>query len=292
MTLEEQWLLKEKYNDVESDAFETDCERLAAGEPLAYIIGNVPFLDTTIHLDSRPLIPRPETEFWTEKVIQEMKNADDYSHSKGTRVLDLCAGSGCIGVAIAKAIPNAHVDFVEIDEKHHATIQKNIKENGIDPDRTRIFGGDLFENVPNSLEATHVDEIQGMGESATESYSKYDDESIGTHNKEVRRMRGFYDYIVSNPPYIDPHNDRSDKNVRDFEPHLALYGGAHGTELIHAIIEQAPQYLEEGGLLYIEHEPKQKKLIHEYAAENNLSTTSNRDQYDFIRYTKLATHDQ
>ena len=287
MTLEEQWLLKEKYSGVESDAFKTDCERLACGEPLAYLIGHSPFLDTTIYLDSRPLIPRPETEFWTEKVITELKELVFRGQTPKLNVLDLCAGSGCIGVAIAKAVPNAHVDFVEIDEKHHPTIQKNIKENGIETKRIRIFGGDLFENVPNSLEATHVDEIRGMGESVKEPYQEYGDEPIGTHNKEVRHMRGFYDVIVSNPPYIDPHKDRSDADVRAFEPHLALYGGNKGIELIQAIITDAPKYLKENGVLYIEHEPAQKKLIQQCAAENSLLATSHRDQYDFISYTRL-----
>jgi len=66
------WLLKEKYHGVESEAFHADCARLATGEPLGYLIGHVPFLNCTIHLDSHPLIPRPETEFWTEQAIAEI----------------------------------------------------------------------------------------------------------------------------------------------------------------------------------------------------------------------------
>ena len=73
MSQDIEWLLKEKYLGQESDAFFADVKRMVLGEPLGYLIGHVPFLDTTIYLDSKPLIPRPETEFWTQKVIAEMK---------------------------------------------------------------------------------------------------------------------------------------------------------------------------------------------------------------------------
>jgi release factor glutamine methyltransferase len=147
MTQEETWLLKEKYNGEETDGFSADCERLREGVPLAYVIGYVPFLDTTISLDSHPLIPRPETEFWTSRAIELMKK-----HT-ALKVLDLCAGSGCIGVSVLKALPHAFVDFAEIDEAHHETISKNIVQNGIDVARSRIFGGDLFEHIADRYDA-------------------------------------------------------------------------------------------------------------------------------------------
>ena len=168
---EKAWLLKEKYHGVANDLFEADCERLALGEPLGYVIGYTPFLNTTIFLDSHPLIPRAETEFWVENAIKEIVSnytAPDSLEDGGDllrrhpptaspsekaspapsniRILDLCAGSGCIGVAILKAIPDSLIEFVEIDTNHHATIEKNIRENSIDIERTKILGGDLFEN--------------------------------------------------------------------------------------------------------------------------------------------------
>ena len=69
MHRDEEWLLNEKYQGERTDEFFADCERLKSGEPLAYIIGHVPFLDATIHLDSKPLIPRTETEYWVKAVI-------------------------------------------------------------------------------------------------------------------------------------------------------------------------------------------------------------------------------
>src|SRR3989344_2373176 len=106
-------------------------------EPEAYKLGWVPFLGLKIYLDSRPLIPRPETEWWTEKLIREL----------GTEfaVLDLCAGSGAIGCAILKYVSNVKVYFGEIDQRHEATIRKNIRENGLDGSRAEIRIGNLFE---------------------------------------------------------------------------------------------------------------------------------------------------
>ena len=96
------WLLKEKYNGIKDPSFYKDCQRLKDGEPLGYVIGQVPFLNTIIHLDSKPLIPRVETEYWVERAIEVIvKQAS--SVEKPLRVLDLCAGSGCIGVAVSSS---------------------------------------------------------------------------------------------------------------------------------------------------------------------------------------------
>ena len=73
MTSEEQWLLREKYQGEKTEAFFADCDRLLAGEPLAYLIGHIPFLHCLISLDSHPLIPRTETEFWTEKATKHIQ---------------------------------------------------------------------------------------------------------------------------------------------------------------------------------------------------------------------------
>lgn len=261
LSQEKMWLLKEKYGGVESEAFHADCARLHAGEPLAYVIGHIPFLTCTIYLDSRPLIPRPETEYWTQKFLQQLA-ARDRIHD--LRVLDLCAGSGCIGVAIAKAVPSAHVDFVELDPAHILTIKKNLHKNlavnasrstpGVEREaRYRIIQADLF--TPES----------------------------STPGVELGR----YDYIVSNPPYIDPELDRTEVSVRAHEPAQALYGGTEGLELIARIIAAAPQYLKPEGQLWLEHEPEQTAAITDLAEKHKFRSTTHQDQYGIERYTQL-----
>lgn len=242
------WLLKEKYHGEKTPSFYLDVTRLESGEPLAYIIGSIPFLNANIYLDSRPLIPRVETEFLVDKVIEEISK----SKSKPTdiKILDLCAGSGCIGVAIAKAFPTVKIDFIEFDSEHLSTIKKNCSQNNLDSESYRIFQGDLF--------------------------------NIKSDSKLYQ-----YDYIISNPPYIDPTLNRTDNSVRDFEPSLALYGGEKGMELIEQIILKSPKYLVKGGQLWIEHEPEQVELI-ENLSNKHFKSITHTDQYQLKRFTKLV----
>ena len=229
MNKEADWLLRDKYNGILKPQFEADFNndlaRLQNGEPLAYVIGWVPFLGAKIYLDSLPLIPRAETEYWVANAIDEIKEYVKEHGNKNIKVLDLCAGSGCIGVAVLKNIDGAQVDFVEIDTAHHKTIQKNIleniNENSIDVNRVKIFGGNLFENIIDT-----------------------------------------YDFILTNPPYINPQyiNDVQD-SVLTNEPHLALFGGHDGMQIVHEILQKAPQFLNKNGVLYIEHEPHQATEI-------------------------------
>ncbi len=245
---EQVWLLEEKYGGEKNFAFFADVELLAAGEPLAYIIGHIPFLDTTIHLDSKPLIPRPETEYWVERAIEAVA-ARAKRAPQPLRILDLCAGSGCIGVAVLKALPMVRVDFCEIDAHHHATIEKNIRENGINPMRAHIFGDNLFEEIAEQ-----------------------------------------YDYILTNPPYIDPEKrTRVEESVLAHEPHNALFGGKSGLALIERIIKEAPAHLTEQGALYIEHEPEQSDAVCGIAADAGFASCSPcPDQYGCMRFSLLA----
>ncbi len=243
------WLLQEKYQGEKTDAFLEDVEKLKDGTPLAFIIGFVPFLNTKISLTSRPLIPRTETEFWVEKVIEEIKSLNR-SDDKPIKILDLCAGSGCIGIAIAKAIPESQVDFIEVDMAHLPTITKNAQLNEIDLDRTRILSGDLFDLAFSDKLAT-------------------------------------YDFIVSNPPYIDPMLDRTESSVKNHEPKLALYGGDHGLELIKRIVKEAGDFLNPGGQLWIEHEPEQTDDIADLAKEK-FDCSTQKDQYGLDRFSKLV----
>ena len=242
MTQDEAWLLQEKYDGVASPLFFTDCARLNAGEPLAYIIGHLPFAGCTISLDTKPLIPRAETEYWITEVNGQ------YEKMQVWRVLDLCAGSGCIGIAFAAQHPLALVDLVEIDAAHHDLILKNCARNSIAAERVQVFGGSLFSALPADTR---------------------------------------YDVIVSNPPYIDKSLGRVAADVVAHEPALALYGGDKGLEIIATIIANAASHLEKGGSLWLEHEPEQTASIHKEGA-SCFSVTTHKDQYEVERFSQLV----
>lgn len=246
-----EWLLKEKYNGEKSAAFFADCKRLSLGEPLAYLIGWAPFLDTKIYLDTKPLIPRPETEFWVEEAIKAIVGSRTLplglTEPKPIKVLDLCAGSGCVGVAVATAITDSQVDFAELDSKHLFTIEKNIKGNNIEQKRTRVIHSNLFSNTPGS-----------------------------------------YDFILCNPPYIDESLNRAEQSVRENEPYVALFGGIDGMEIITQLIIDAPSHLQPGGQLWIEHEPEQSKAITQLASAHGFANATHKDQFGIERYSILV----
>lgn len=248
---EEEWLLQEKFGGEKSEVFFAACHRLTKSEPLAYLIGWVPFLHCKIYLDSKPLIPRPETEYWTEAVIAtittQTKLPIEHDASRKIHVLDLCAGSGCIGVAMASTLPHTTVDFAEIETTHLSTIQKNILENGINPTRTTIIHSNLFSTITKR-----------------------------------------YDFILSNPPYIDATLDRTETAVKAHEPSLALYGGRQGLEIISQIIVEAPAHLAQRGQLWIEHEPEQSVAIQELGTRNGFTVSTHKDQYAVERYSILV----
>ncbi len=140
---EEIWLLEEKYKGSQTPAFFEDVEKLRQGTPLAYLIGTAPFLGTTIYLDSQPLIPRPETEFWVDHIIKHY-----LPENTPSTALDIFSGSGCIGVAIAYHRKHYFVDFAELKKEHLLTIQKNLDTNNIEKSRYQIFESNIFENIP------------------------------------------------------------------------------------------------------------------------------------------------
>lgn len=255
MNKDEQWLLDEKYGGKKTPSCEDDMQRLGSGEPLAYVIGYQPFLGLKIYLDSKPLIPRPETEWWTEGLLRDMskwsglpgatRTGDPRTFAKNAqqlRFLDLCAGSGTIGCAVLKNVPDGRVYFGEIDSAHKATILKNIRENNLDDSRAEVRIGDLFEPFGDMT----------------------------------------FDAIAANPPYI-PDNRELDKNVHDFEPSLALFAGEDGLDVIRRISQELPKHLAKGGVAWIECDSAHAAAACALFAEQGLKADIRTDQYDAPR---------
>ncbi len=201
--------------------------------PLDKIIGYTDFLSVRIPFDKNTLSPRQETEILTEKIIKDIK-------SKKLNVLDLCSGSGCIGIAIAKAT-NASVTLSDISKKANKAAKANAELNGVD---VTIILSDLFENIPNK-----------------------------------------FDVIVSNPPYIKRRDlEVLEIEVRDFDPRLALDGGEDGLDFYRDIISKAPEYLNDGGKLYLEIGIEQSKEVVKMLGKNFEDIVVEKDYSGIDRY--------
>ena len=183
-------------------------DRHLAGEPVAYLIGEWEFYGLPLDISRDVLIPRPDTEVLAEQAI-------GYVQSQGPcRVLDLCAGSGCIGLAVASQAPQCRVVLGELSDGALKICRQNIRRNGLSG---RV--------VPMQTDALEKPE----------------------------KALGDFQCIVSNPPYI-PRADISglDISVKDYEPHLALDGGDDGLDFYRAISEKWKDALNPGGRLYFE----------------------------------------
>ena len=183
-------------------------DRHLAGEPVAYLIGEWEFYGLSLDISPDVLIPRPDTEVLAGQAIEYIQTLGE------CRVLDLCAGSGCIGLAVASQAPQARVVLGEYSDAALKVCRQNIRRNGLSG---RV--------VPMQADAREKPE----------------------------RSLGEFQCIVSNPPYI-PRADieKLDASVRDYEPHLALDGGEDGLDFYQTISGKWKEALAPGGRLYFE----------------------------------------
>ena len=182
--------------------------RHLAGEPVAYLIGEWEFYGMPLDISEQVLIPRSDTEVLAGEAIRWLLTQQD------ARVLDLCAGSGCVGLAVASQV---HACRVVLGEKSEAALRicrQNIRRSGL-----------LGRVTPMPADALEP----------------------------PTRQLGEFDCIVCNPPYIPTQNiETLDVSVRDYEPHMALDGGEDGLEFYRAISENWREALHPGARLYFE----------------------------------------
>lgn len=184
-------------------------QRRLAGEPVAYIIGEWEFYGLSLDISRDVLIPRLDTELLAERGILKARESGE-----GARVLDLCAGSGCVGLAVAAHVPEARVLLGEISERAVRICRQNIR-------RCQLTG---------QVSVMVMDALQ-----------------------KPPAVIGEFDAIVCNPPYIpDGEIAYLDPSVRDFEPHLALKGGADGLDFYRSVSAEWKAVLKTGGKLFFE----------------------------------------
>jgi release factor glutamine methyltransferase len=187
-------------------------ERRAAGEPLQYVTGEMPFRHLVLRCEKGVLIPRPETEVLVDVALELLKEGG----SEAPLVLEPCTGTGCIALSLAGEHPGTRVAATDLSPVAVALATRNRDALGLEG-VVDVMECDLADAVPDEL-------------------------------------MGRFDLLVSNPPYIPTSvlNEQVPAEVRDFEPHLALDGGADGLDLFRRILELAPRALRPGGALAVE----------------------------------------
>jgi release factor glutamine methyltransferase len=187
--------------------------RRASGEPVAYILGYKDFYKHTFKVSPDVLIPRPETESIVEEAVTWSRKQSQVQAS--VRVVDLGAGSGCIGISILAELPIANLIAVDISEKALAITSENADGAGVG-DRTRTLVLDAGVLTLDALENSAVD------------------------------------IIVANPPYISQDDPEIQESVKKFEPHLALFSGDRGFAHIKAWAISAARIARPGAFVMFE----------------------------------------
>ena len=200
-------------------------QRRLAGEPVAYIIGEWEFYGLPLNISQDVLIPRMDTEVLAERGILKAREAGE-----GARVLDLCAGSGCVGLAVAANAPNCRVVLAELSEGALRLCKQNVRRNDLNS-RVTCLSVNAMEPPSSAL---------------------WD-----------------FDAIVCNPPYIPTADILGlEHSVRDYEPHMALDGGEDGLDFYRFISAKWKSALRLGGTLLFEVGIGQAPEVEEILARN------------------------
>ena len=236
LSCQKSWLYSHKDEEVDDKVLLASAALInerCKGRPLQYILGSANFYGIDLAVDERVLIPRPETEVLVETALKELSRftpqtacaegiaraKQAFGMSPDPLILDLCTGSGAIAAAAAEGLPGARIIATELSPKAFMLARANLRRY----DNVRVLRGDLFEA------------LEGLKDSSG------------------RPEKLLFDAILTNPPYI-PSDVIAGlaKEVRDYEPRMALDGGTDGLDFIRRIIKEAPDHLRPGGLLLME----------------------------------------
>ncbi len=223
--------------------------RVLGGEPLAYVLGQWEFYGLPLQVSRDVLIPRDDTCAVTALAIKQALFLGD-----SPRILDLCTGSGCIGLAIASRVKDAKVTCADISKEAMAVAKKNISANKLSGRVSCVQADALGEPAP---------------------------------------FLGKFDLIVSNPPYITTEEMKQlPDSVKNFEPHLALHGGNDGLDFYRAISQNYSKALKPGGYLCFEFGMGQGDSVCSILQSNGYTVLERSRDYNDIERAVIARYDR
>ena len=223
--------------------------RLLSGEPLAYVLGKWEFYGMQLNITPRVLIPRDDTCAVTELAIRQSLFLDN-----NPRILDLCTGSGCIGLAIASRVKDAKVTLADISREAIHVAKKNIN----------------LHKLSGRVSCVQADAL-----------------------KLPAPFLGKFDLIVSNPPYVTSEQmQQLPKSIGEFEPHLALHGGEDGLQFYRAITANYRHALKPGGFLCFEFGMGQGNDVCSILEENGFTVLERTRDYNDRERAVIARYDR
>lgn len=199
----------------QKDTLEGWVQRRMSREPVQHILGEAPFLDFSVAVGEGVFIPRPETELLADWAIKAAHQQMSMSSAQPLHILDLCAGSGVLAIAMARAFPTAYIWAVEYSDQAFMYLRRNV-----------------------AALAPQISLIQG---DATLPYSGW-----GIPENSI-------DVVVCNPPYV-PLDSTVDRETREFDPTDAVFSGEGGLVLSRHILHHLPVLLTPGAVLGMEHD--------------------------------------
>ena len=226
---------------------ESNLQRLLNQEPIAYILGQWEFYGLPLHVTPDVLIPRDDTCAVADLAIHQALFLE-----KDPRILDLCCGSGCIGLAVASRVKDAKVTLADISPKALSVAKENVALNKLSG-RVRCVAADAL--------------------------------------KPAFPFLGKYDMIVSNPPYITGAEMKElPKSVAEYEPHLALYGGEDGLDFYRSIAKNFAPALKPGGYLAFEFGETQGDAVCAILEENGYTILERKKDFNDRERAVLAQY--
>lgn len=233
------------------ERYEQALRRRERREPLQHILGVADFYGLSLAVGVGVFTPRPETELLVEYVVRYLEAADLLEAD----VVDLCAGSGAIALAVQSRLPDARIIAVEADPLALEWADRNVAATGLP---VMVFGGDVTD--PEALVLVE--------------------------------LRGLVDVVVSNPPYI-PTGTAVDAETAGYDPGAALWGGEDGLGLIRRMLPQVAAIAKPGALVVLEHDDTQGEslpaLMRSFASSGRAAFSAVEDHLDLNDRPRFAT---
>jgi len=220
--------------DNEIKNFKNSIKQRLIGKPVSRIINKKNFWDNEFELNNETLDPRPDTETVIEAVLSQFK-----SKTQILKILDLGSGSGCLGLSLLKEYPHSEVSFFDISKKSLEVVKINSQNFGLS-DRSKFVNLD------------------------------WNDENWVTNLIKIENENRF-DVIISNPPYIPTEEIKNlQKEVRDYDPFIALNGGEDGLSAYKSIIPKLRSIINKNGRIFFEIGKGQENCVAKIGIEHGL----------------------